>query len=62
MLCFLQVKNSVSGVKKAIESGLGGDIPTDLLINAQLSDLPDITGESAEVTIEVDNKRVCKSG
>ncbi|XP_076073209.1 uncharacterized protein LOC143044873 [Mytilus galloprovincialis] len=48
---------SATGVKAAIESGLGDDVPTELLKNADLSDLPDITGESSEVTIEVDTKR-----
>lgn len=52
-----KVKKTADGVKKAIESGLGDDIPTEVFKDAPLSDLPDITGNSTEVTIEVDEKR-----
>ena len=56
-----QIETSPTAVKKAIESGLGADIPTQFLQNADISDLPDITGDSTEVTIEVDEKRVSYS-
>ena len=57
-----QIKSNAAGVKKAIESGLADDIPTKFLKDADINDLPDITGDSTEVTIDVDAKRVCKLG